>query len=271
MIFDITTKESAMQTLCQFTGISANKIISFLEKNTHINEYGSVDTMDVSAEKLLFENNTSFGSLDVESLNLKVIHYTSNNDNCAAIQKLGLGDLQFALTEDTPLKRFLENNSIVIHPATYTLVYNGTQFDITYKTEGFDKSATHKIAHKIYFDNQLNGFFKNSNIERYGARVNKRPEFLYNIDDCFKLNLSYAWEKECTAYRVTYLAPVSDFALFTFYDTNRCEDFDEQIVAERLIQKALGVVSLADYDEIFAYMKPTTIIKPNQIESIIPL
>lgn len=271
MIFDITTKESAMQTLCQFTGISENKIISFLEKNTHINQYGSVDTMDVSAEKLLHENGTSFETLDVQSLNLKVIHYTSNNDNCATIRKLGLGDLQFALTEDTPLKRFLEKNNIVINPATCTLVYNGEQHDITYRTEGFDRPSTHKIAHKIYFDNQLNGFFRNSNIERYGARVNKRPEFLYNIDDCFKLNLSYAWEKECTAYRITYLAPVSDFALFTFYDTNRCVDFDEQVVAERLIQKALGVVSLLDYDKIFAYMKPRTIVTPNQIESIIPL
>lgn len=260
-----------MQTISQFTGISESKIVSFVEEHTHISEYGSIDTMDVSADKLLFENDTSFDSLDVKTLALKVMHYTSNNDNCDAIRKLGLGDLQFVLTEDTPLKRFLDSKNIAIYPDTCTLVYKDKQYDITYKTEGFDKPVTHKIAHKIYYDNQLNGFFRNSNIERYGARVDKRPEFLYNIDDCFKLNLSYEWEKECKPYMVTYLAPVSDFALFTFYDTDRCKDFDEQIVAERLIQKALGVVSLADYDEIFAYMKQKIIVKPNQIQSIIPL
>lgn len=260
-----------MNTLCQFTGISESELVRFLEEHTHINEYGSTDTMDVTAEQLLNENDISINSIDVSYLRIKVIHFTSNNDNCNSIRTYGLGDLQFALTQDTPLKKFLEEHKIRIFPDYSILDYDGVRHDITYCSEGFDKPYTHSIAHKIYFDNQLNGFLRNTNIERYGAKVDKRPEFLFNIDYCFKLNLSYEWEKQSTGYMVTYLAPVSDFALFTFYDKDKCEDFNEPLIAQRLIQKALGVVSLADYDEIFAYMKSNTIVKPNQIESIITL
>ncbi|WP_270283950.1 hypothetical protein [[Clostridium] scindens] len=267
MIFDISTKESAMQFLCDFTGLSINSICDFLEQNTIIDGC-CIDTTSATAENLMTQSGIDFDSLDTTAVKAKVTHYTSNNDNCETIRKIGLGDLQFAVSRDTPLKRFLEKNDISIFPDTHLLKYKEQLFDISYTRYDSDNPVT-QVAHKMYYDNQISCFFRIIDISRYGGHVDKRPEILFNLDTLFKsLSLSRSWVEQSKSYEVSFLAPLSDFELFTFYDHRQTPYYDNEKMAEAIIEKALGVASAADSDELFAYMKPSIVISPNQIISI---
>lgn len=113
------------------------------------------------------------------------IHYTSNNDQNASIRSSGLGDLQYSLSNDTPLKHFLTENGISIYPDRKVMYYKGEEYDITYVQNDCTSPLT-SIARKIYFDNQISCFFRIKDITRYLGRVDKRPEILFNLDEFFK-------------------------------------------------------------------------------------
>lgn len=264
MYFDISSKDKAMQFLTEFTRFPQIEIEHFLERNTLIDSI-CVDTSNVTAEDLIQESGLNPSTLDAASIKALAIHYTSNNDKSTSIRNIGLGDLQYALNNDTPLRRFLDENGISIYADRKLMCYKGKEYDITY-TQYDSTSPLTGIARKIYFDNQISCFFR---ITRYLGRVNRRPEILANLDNFLKgLNLSRKWAQQSQGYEIRYVAPLSEFELYTFYDNRECTYYDNSKIALALIDLALSVVSEYDKDEIFAYMKPTTVITPGQIVSI---
>ena len=267
MYFDISSKDTAMQFLAEFTKLSKIEIEHFLERNTIIYSI-CVDTTNVTAENLIQENGLNLSTLDTTSIKALAIHYTSNNDKNVSIRKIGLGDLQYALSNDTPLRRFLDENGILIYPDRKLMCYKGKEYDIAY-TQYDSMSPLSGIARKIYSDNQISCFFRIKDITHYLGRVDRRPEILANLDDFLKdLNLSRKWVQQSQGYEIRYVAPLSEFELYTFYDKSECAYYDNSKIALSLINLALSVVSEFDKDEVFAYMKPTTVITPAQIVSI---
>lgn len=267
MYFDISSKDKAMQFLVEFTRIPQIEIEHFLERNTIIDSI-CVDTSNVTAENLIQESGLNLSMLDTASIKALAIHYTSNNDKSASIRNIGLGDLQYALSNDTPLRRFLDENGISIYPDRKLMCYKGKEYDITY-THYDSTSPLTGIARKIYYDNQISCFFRISDITRYLGQVDRRPEILSNLDNFLKgLDLSRKWVQQSQGYEIRYVAPLREFELYTFYDKSECAYYDNSKIALALITLALSVVSEYDKDEVFAYMKPTTVISPGQIVSI---
>ena len=269
MIFDITTQENAMRFICEFLGTTTDVVNDFLKANTICD--WCIDTTNVTADNLAEYLCIDFNNLNATDIEAVGLHYTSNDDECNSIKMLGLGDLQFAVNHETPLKIFLSDNGITFNTQLMEMYSDGETFNIEYTTYQTDKPLTH-IARKMYFDNQISCFFRVKDVTQYGGRVDRRPEFLFNLDNQFKkMNLSHQWVKKSQSYEIKFQLPVNSFTGYTFYEDKDNHNSNNYRLAKSLVDLALSVVSLADRDEVFAYLKPTVVIGPQQILSIIKL
>lgn len=272
MLYDISSKESAFDFLQSFLDITKSDLDRFISSNT-IQTKAYTDTTKIHAQSL-------FATLSIESKNLETgnievlgIHYTSNDDNNESILSEGMGDLQYALSHDTPLFRFLKSKGILFNIEERRMLVDETSYDIRYTQYDYEKPLT-GIARKVYYDNQLSCFLNLKDITNYAGKVHIRPEFLFNIDRMFpKKELSRAWANRCNRYCVKFKAAVSKFTAYTFYDKSDYTDMsDERLkLIYSLVDKALLVASDNGSGEIFAYMKPDTIIPPDCIVSITEL
>jgi hypothetical protein len=74
----------------------------------------------------------SKASLHVDEICFCGVHYTSYDDGNLALQNFGLRDLQFSLSADTPLKRFLSEHDIHFNVEARTMAMGTKIFDISY-------------------------------------------------------------------------------------------------------------------------------------------
>ena len=91
--------------------------------------------------------------LDVENIEMVAFHVTTCNDECAEIKKNGLQNLQWVLSNDTALCRFLKEYDISFDIESKLMYIGGTAFDVDYeKYTDLDvisrrKEQLHKIGH----------------------------------------------------------------------------------------------------------------------------
>lgn len=257
LLYDITSVENAFDTIYHLTGVSIQNINQFISQSIITDEF-CLDGTNLTGANFIDKFNISSDIHD--TLLICALHYTSNNDNSCAIKKYGLRDLKFSLTEDTPLKLFLADNGFNFDIINHTMYYNGRSYNIFYERQvSIVDNPLQGIARKIFYDNGLSCFLYLKDITRYLGNVHKRPEILYNIDQFApKLNLSYKWMKQCKSYEIKFMTSFNQFEKYTFMD-------DDRSTLEALLDKALCVAGNMVCGEAFGYLKPLSIVEPEQI------
>ncbi len=93
--------------------------------------------------------------LDVENMEIVAFQVTTCNDECAEIKKNGLRNLQWVLSNDTALCKFLKKYNISFDIESKLMYVEGTAYDVDYdKYMDLDvilrrKEQLHKIGHNI--------------------------------------------------------------------------------------------------------------------------
>ncbi|MEK5038027.1 hypothetical protein [Sporosarcina sp. FSL K6-3457] len=272
IIFDITSYGGAIQFITDFSDVDKKSIMGFIDANpTDCDVHHFMDTFNVEIDKL-----------DVSNIEAIILHVTSNDDNCAAIKKYGLLNLQQALTVETPLRRYLIEFGIEFDISTKVMWCQGHRFDITYEVNSIsnekDQELLKDIARKIYFDPQIDGFFSVNDYSEYGGAVHERPELLFNLKEFFKAEtLENTWKnnKEKKHFVVKYKALLSQIAWYSFYENETQYQADwvsKEYLKLDLIKKALYVVwnvhHYKQLPEIYTYMRTETIIPYSDILEI---
>lgn len=220
-------------------------------------------------------------SLDIENMDIVAFQVTSNNDECAEIKKNGLHNLQWVLSNDTGLNSFLQQRGIHFD-IEKRIMYIGTDgYDVDYDRYiepnyvSVKKESTEKVGHKLYYDFQINAFLFCEDINRYGT-VHKAPEFLFTLSTFNEktVGVDEQWEKNSKSYVVKFKAKFKDFAYFTFYDWEEEYISDSQDnwleFKKKLFSRAIESTFNDSVSEIFAYMKPEIVIRPNDILEYVP-
>ncbi|MEN1990224.1 hypothetical protein [Paenibacillus hubeiensis] len=210
-IFDMTNRDALMQSLCNYFGLSEEQIKDLVLIND-----------DVSLELFCETNDIMEEQLKRTDLYIASYHSTTNMDQCASIQKLGLLNLREALTQDTPLAKYIQEHGVIFDLENITVSRHGTVFDLRKNYVGVrdspDRAKDH-VAFKLYEDHQINGFLCSDDVLRYGGYVDRRPEFLMNVGQLFKdQRLETDWERdqERRSYVLKFIAPLSDYNADTF-------------------------------------------------------
>ncbi|MCB8817373.1 hypothetical protein [Desulfosporosinus shakirovi] len=270
-MFDITSQEKAKGFLSNFLNIGIDNIENYISNNA----------VEYDAEDFIDKNDIKLEKVQIRNLQLIVQHISTSHDECQSLRKFGLLNLQQSLTMETILKEYLASFGIFFDISNKWMACKGEKIDITYKSDdiglpgGSQKHRICRVAHKIYYDYQINGFFSMANKTSYGGRVHERPEFLHNLKELFKANIiEDNWMKRVNPYLITFKASLDSFAWFSFYNNKREyeEDyFEKEEIKKWLIKKALYVI-WKDFrysrPEIIAYMKPEVIIPPSDFLSI---
>ena len=268
--YDITNPDASYEWLYSILNIKKGRFISnyVLECN---------NDFDVFFVKHLDE----IEAMDINQLELVVIHVTTNGNDCAEIRKNGLRDLKRVLHEKTELSMFLNDRGINFDIQSKVMHINGETFDVDYeKYKNLYRSdekakVLYKIGHKIYYDYQVNGFFFCRDIYDYGT-IHKAPEFLFTLSGFGQetAEIDDEWEKITKPYVVKYRAKIADFEYFTFYESEEkyLQDFHNKWLGLKrwLLQKAIESAFSGLASEIFAYIKQGKIIESGQILDCVP-
>lgn len=234
-------------------------------------------------DKFFDKNMNKIEAIDINKLEIVVIHVTSNNDNCAEIKKNGMKNLKRVLSEKTELSDFLFNQGIEFDIINKKMYVDKVEYDINYKENKQCENLTKlekgldKIAHKIYHDYQINGFFFNKDIYDYGTGIHKHPEFLVTLSDFNEktISLDDKWDDFNQGYVVKYKAFVGEFAYYTFYNSTNdyLDDYHNSWIKLKywLLSHAVSSSFSEISSQIFAYMKPQREILPERILEIVPV
>ena len=219
--------------------------------------------------------------IDVENMEVVAFQVTTCNDECAEIKKNGLRNLQWVLSNDTALCRFLKEHNISFDIESKLMYIGGNAYGVDYeKYMNLDvisrrKEQLHKIGHKIYYDFQINAFLFCKDIYDYST-IHEAPEFLYtlsSLNDTTK-GIDTKWKNLCKPYVVKYKSKLKDFAYFTFYGNEREYNEDRRdnwrelrkLLMSRAVESAFGNSA----SQIFAYMKSDIIVAPENILEYVP-
>lgn len=220
-------------------------------------------------------------SIDIENMSIIAFQVTSNNNECAEIKKNGLHNLQWVLNNDTSLNSFLHQKGIDFN-VKERIMYIGTNgYDVNYDNYiesncvSIKKDCAEKIGHKLYYDYQINAFLFCEDINSYST-IHKAPEFLLTLSSFNKntQGVDYQWEKITKPYVVKFKSKLKNFAYFTFYNWEYEYILDSQNdwieLRKNLLLKAIKSAFSDSVSEIIAYMKPETIISPDDILECVP-
>jgi len=267
LIFDIRTPDSAWEFVQNFLNIDGSEFIEqyIIQCNNSFDEF--------------WERNMNYiDSVDINNLQYKVFHVTSNWNECAEIKAGGIKNLQEVLSEKNELTTLLSKYGVEFDIDNKNLITGNKTIDIDYdKFRGrFGFSSYEKkierVAHKIFYDFQVNGFFRIVIYLGMEQKIHIRPEFLYNLTELLP-HLKEAeeiWRNKRKGYIVTFLSDFNDFAWYSFYD-NEYEYLEDETSKQQLkkwiLSRAINRCfnGIDDYSEVFAYMTGEKIIKPEHI------
>lgn len=267
MIFDIRTPDSAYEFIKDFFKITGSEFID---------EY--VIRCNNNFEEFWDKHLNYIDSVNIDSLKYTVFHVTTNWNECYDIKNGGIKNLQKVLSEQNELNTLLLSYGVRFDIDNKVLITDNRVIDIDYEKyrknymlSDYEKKIA-AVAHKIYYDFQVNGFFSNNNVINYGTKIHIRPEFLLNLTSLVP-RLAEAeeyWGKSSNGYIVTFLAEFEQFAWDSFYahEYEYWDDIENKLQLKKwIISKAINRCSdnLDSYSEEIAYMDANTIIKPDQI------
>ena len=270
MYYDITNPDASYDWLLDTLQIKGFEFIDSYVIECHSDS-------DEFCEKY----STGIEQIDIESLEMVAFQVTSNSNDCADIKKYGLRNLQWVLSNDTNLCRFLKDNNISFDIENRLLYIGDTAYDIDYeKYRNLDmisrrNEQLHNIGHKIYYDFQINAFMFHKDIYEYST-ICQAPEFLYTLavlNEATK-GIDTKWKNMCKPYVVKFKCKLKDLAYFTFYEREDAYNEDRQENWSKL--KKLLITSAVERawgnktSEAVAYMKPDVAIAPENILDYVP-
>lgn len=268
--YDITNPNASYSWLCETLHITEGE----LTRNYIIECHSDPDEF--------FEKyQTVIKKIDIENLEVIAFQVTSNDNECGDIKRNGLHNLQWALSNETVLNRYLKNNKIKFDIENKLLYIDGDRYDIAYgKYKDLDlisekEEQLNNVGHKIYYDFQINAFLFCEDIYDYSC-ICKTPEFLFTLS---KINrqaekIYETWKNNCEAYVVKFKAKLKWFDYYTFYDSKI--EYEEDIqenwfrLRKKLVSRALDSMMGNSASEICAYMKPDIAITPENIIEYVP-
>jgi hypothetical protein len=274
MDFDIRTFDTAYYSLLDLLQMTGQEFV----EEYYIN-------CEADFTQLWDRHFTQINQIDISHIRFIGFHVTSNWDNCAEIRENGLRDLQKVLSEDTALSRLLRSYNIEFDIGQKVIRSNGQPINIDYdmilQVNRFDLSdyeeSIKSVAHRVFYDYLVNGFYTNDNIFGYGTGIHERPEFFINLVQLFP-SLSEAetfWKKQSKSYKITFFAYFDQLAPFSF-DMNNLDDppfedwldlTEEQRAKKQMLWMALDRAFNHSTTEEYMYIKDGTSIPPEQIIS----
>lgn len=201
---------------------------------------------------------------------------TSNDNKCDDIKRNGLHNLQWVLSNDTVLNKYLKKYKISFDIGNKLLYIDGDRYDIDYeKYKDLDliskrKEQLHNIGHKIFYDFQINAFLFCEDIYEYST-IHEAPEFLFTLSNVNKYTreLYETWKNNCETYVVKFKVKLKELEYYTFYNSKIEYEKDKQenwtYLRKQLVSMALESMMGNSASEIYAYMKPNTVIIPENI------
>lgn len=198
--YDIRSSANACKTLVGLSGVDISTWEQFVG---HESEYRYTDDLVEDVIK-------RFGHLPRTYLDFNFVyfHVTTSANECEAIKKYGILDLQQAyLCDESELRVFLDRHGIIINIEDALLTYNGKVFDISYNAGNCPRTGTQEylcwsIGRKFYYDFTTCGFLSVWERSPYGGQVHCRPEILWDFDNLLRLNLSEEWEQSHFPYEI---------------------------------------------------------------------
>lgn len=264
MIYDISTPVSAFQFIQKCLNITCSDFM---------NEY----VIECNNDFDIFWNKRkdNLALLDIENLKYKGLHVTSNWNECVEIKKNGLRDLKLVLSEDTNLKKFLQDYGVKFDIKGKTLFIDNRRIDIDYeknkkiKTYFTDQEKSIKaVGRKIYSDSQVNAFFSMDAIFSYGSDIYCRPEFLMNLSKCDSKirDIENVWRDKSQGYIVVFVADFNQLSSLTFYKNDYEYERDNNRIHLKkcIIERAIKRYFNFKIEECM-YIKKDVTIEPNKI------
>lgn len=266
MYYDITNPNVSYDWIHEALQIKKNGLIQSYSEECH-------NDFDTFYEKY----HLIIDKMDIENLEIVAFQVTSSSNRCTDIKKYGLHNLQWVLSNNTELNKFLKKNNISFDVKKKLMYICDKVYNINYEGKADSDLISernknlNKIGHKIYYDFQINAFLFYEDIYEYST-VCEAPEFLYTLSSLCEATkgIDMKWKELCEPYVIKFKSTLKDFAYFTFYDNEIEYEKDRQDnwlklrrwLILRAIESAYGELSGS---EIFAYMKPDTVIVPQNI------
>lgn len=269
MIFDIRTADAAYEFVLALTGM--NRLEFIMEYQVEC---------EGNFEEFWDRNFDRIDAVDISDLKIIGFHVVSSLDDCAEIKQNGLWNLQRVLTEDTMLRRVLEQHGLTFDVANSKMVYKGQTWDIEYEKYNGRYDLTDEeelidwIANRIYYDYCVNGFLFCEDVTRYGTQIHERPEFIIKLVELFPdLGEMESWWKENgTPYEVVFYATPEQM-MGGFFGISEQEDdeprywyepTDEQKIKKKLLSLAIEGIN-GELDQLYLLIKDELSLPPEQI------
>lgn len=224
IIFDIMSSDSAYGFLLDTLGLQPGELIM---------EY--LVECDRDIDLFLERNGHRLDKLDIQDVRFVAFHVTGSLDDCQEIKESGIRNLQYVLSHDTMLSSLLRRGDITFDIENRIMCVNGRTFDIDYehyKGRRFltpEEKLLESIAHRIYYDFCVDGFWANDDIEGYGTDIHERPEFISKL---IKMSpkakrLDAFWRSKSKPYKIIFYATLEQIHKFTFGLEKNYEPYTE--------------------------------------------
>ena len=266
IFFDISTPDSAYFFLLDIVGFSSEELIM---------EYRVECDSDLD---LFWERNKHrIEGIDINDVHFLAFHVTGSLDECSEIKKIGIRNLQYVLSHNTMLSKLLSQNGIHFDIEKRVMFIDDKQYNVDYDYYRNYRRGTptekelESIAHRIYYDFCVDGFFANDRIESYGTRIHERPEFITTLINLSPkaARLDAFWTAKSTPYKVVFYATADQIHKFTF-DIEK--NNDPYTLSEQESIKKWMLINAVDrafdpYGELYIYIRDDMYIPPEQIVS----
>lgn len=206
MVYDITSRKSALQTLQDLTGFSCQYWDYEIYKYQKLHQSTiAVDTVDILND-IMERHNLNIDNLNLNNLEVYFFHVTTSNNACEDYYKYGMLNLQSVYSNtDTELRRFLDEEGIYVDLEGKTITVDENVYSIS-TDKGITIYAERKknkgfyVGNKFYDDFNICGFFCFDKNDPYGGNVDKRPEILNDILKFTRYDICKVWENSHDTY-----------------------------------------------------------------------
>lgn len=272
----MTDKKSTIKSLEEFLDLTIEEILDFVLKSTGSDVVDFLEAFNIEDEKLL--------NKDIELVSL---HSTTSIDKCLSINEKGIINLQDAISQETPLKAYLDKKDIQINLNEKYILYKGHKWNLSEETKGYclseEDEYKNRVIYKLYKDFQVNGFLYNENVLEYGGYTKDRPEILYDLANLLNdEKIESDWVENKEHYIIKFKQPLNYYFWFTFvveYEDNAYgitkdnleylpNEVIEAQVKKWVIQQSLNILN-DDMSELISYVHPKFRIAPQDIIEIL--
>lgn len=262
--FDVTSSDNAYGFLLDTLGLQPGELV--MEYLVECN--GDVDLF-------LERNRYRLNDLDIQDVHYVAFHVTASLDNCREIKENGIRDLQYVLSHNTMLTRMLNCGDINFDIKNCLMCVNGRHVNIDYEYYrgcrflSPEEKRLESIAHRIYYDFCVDGFFANDNVEGYGTDIHKRPEFIAKL---IKMSpkaksLDAFWRAKSKPYKIFFFATVDQIHKFTFGLEKNYDPYTEdekEAIKNWMLREAINQ-AFDPGGEHYIYIRDYQHIPPEQI------